>query len=270
MLVHFTNSLETLDSIVRNGFLFLHNETGVLGPLLKEIYNVDGADDHTNGMVCFTELTGHLREHQKMFGEFGIGVSKSWLQTHGASKVQYIDISGQKFQEIVARVRSVAPKKFGGVPIKELLLDPDKSFRTLLSLIGPYVPTDAYKANRPYYDLIAQFPFTQVQRDIAQREWRVVNPNPYTFVGEGSKQAKIDLLVNCINDKNVHDSFEGMVNYTIDGKLQLGIGGGKNSLVLRIPIGEICAIYCPEDFKDQITDALLLSGLANIPVVTPE
>jgi hypothetical protein len=264
MLIHFTKSIQSLSSIVRNGFLYLHNETGVLGPAAYDAFGIS-ADDQSNGMVCFTELSpGETGDHQSKFGNFGVGVSKQWLMKHNAQKVMYVPLGSKPYHLLVSTLKSLAPQKLYGE-------QRDKYLATN-QFLGALALTDIIHAGQAgaspeYMKFLEVFAWTQTDKDIAQLEWRVRNPRPYRFKGNPTRKQLIDLLVSCLSDSDVPDEIDGLYLYTIDGSVQL-VCTGKYSLALKLPKEEIQALFCPQEFTDAIKSALDDAGMHNVELIT--
>lgn len=266
MLIHFTKNIEALSSITSNGFLYLHNETGILGPAVRDAFGIEAADSQSNGMICFTELSpSESHSHQSKFGKFGVGVSKEWLVENDAQKVTYVQIGSESYNSLVVMLKSLAPKTLWGVPTEKYLADPKSRFMGVQALTVAQWALQT-GASREYVEFLETLTWTQTDRDEAEREWRVRNPKPYRFLGSPGRQQQIDLLVNCISDANVQDEFEGLLNYTIDGSVQLACVG-KLSLVLQLPKEKIRALFCPEEYGPTIQAALIRAGLSHIPVI---
>lgn len=268
MLIHFTKSIESLDSIVRKGFLYLHNETGVLGPAAREAFNIE-ADCQSSGMICFTELpSSETRNHQSIFGKFGLGVSKKWLLGKNARKVTYVSIGSTHYKSVVATLKLLAPKTLWGVPTLKYLEAAETRFMGAQALTNTEWALQA-GASYEYIAFLKTLDWMQTDRDTAQREWRVRNPKPYRFLGRPSRQKQIDLLVNCIYDANVPDEVDGLLQYTIDGTMRLACTG-KLSLALHLPSEQIRTIFCPELFVPVVQNAIASTGLTHVLVNTSE
>ena len=266
MLLHFTKSMEALSSITSNGFLYLHNETGVLGPAARDAFGIDAADTQSSGMICFTELSeSEISGHQDKYGKFGAGISKAWLVANGAGKVNYVQIGGPIYTSFVERLKSLAPKTLYGISTQEYLANPDTRFNGTQALTSPKWAS-VVGASEEFVSLLESLEWTQIDRDAAEREWRIRNPKPYAFKGRPSRQEAVALLVNCILDPNIPDQVEGVMLYTINGKHQL-MCPGKSSLALRLPAEQIQALFCPHDHRPVVDTALGEAGANHIRVV---
>lgn len=108
--------------------MYLHNETGVLGPAAKEVFGIE-VDTQSSGMICFTDLShGDTDAHQLKFGRFGVGISKDWLIEQGARRVSYVEIGGTAYNGLVGKMKELAPETLWGTPTNEYLNDRNQRF----------------------------------------------------------------------------------------------------------------------------------------------
>lgn len=266
MLIHFTSSVEALNSILVNGLLYLHNETGVLGPAFKNIFDIEQAEDQSNGMICFTELGPNKTiNHQSTFGSFGVGISKEWLISHNAQKVEYVEIGGDTYNTIITKLKLLTPSTLRGIPLNELLENPKTRFEAITALTGRMTTVDDLKANPEYFKIFRYLMFTQTDKDMAQMEWRIQNPNPQRFMGKPTQKQKIELLLSSITNNNLQNNVNGLAITTIGDDVSLA-STGKLSLVFPIPKEKINALFCPENYVEMFKSALGKAGLASIPI----
>jgi hypothetical protein len=268
MLSHFTKTKKQFYSIIQNGFLFLHCETGILGPMAKEVFSIDNVDDASSGMICFTEIDDvNNSEHIVDFGMFGIGLSKQWVISQGAKKVNYITVGSEDYHNLAKSMEVLAPTELYNTTREKYLTDPKTRHMGKISLTKISFARNA-GANVEYLDFLETFDWMQTNRDVSQQEWRIRNPHPYAFTGRFSKEQQAKILINAINDPNVRDKVEGIMKYYLD---EFGdcitIVGGK-TLSLRIPSDKIEALFCPLDFKSELESQLELNPQLNIPIYT--
>lgn len=146
-LIHFTPRLDTVASILREGFLYVHNETIVHGQLFQALGVT--VPDIERGMVSFTVAEWDNSDRiRSVFGAFGIAVDFNWALDKGARAVAYLPSHGPLFEALKTLLQASMPTEeqfkaklgaeangLGGAAIKELLLsDPglDGSFTTPL------------------------------------------------------------------------------------------------------------------------------------------
>ncbi|WP_084084767.1 abortive infection system antitoxin AbiGi family protein [Cupriavidus sp. USMAA2-4] len=83
-LFHFTKDLETLKLILQNGFWprYCLEDVGWLG----------GDDDYiAYPMVCFCDIPlSRISEHVGFYGQFGIGLTRSWAEDAGLNPLLYV------------------------------------------------------------------------------------------------------------------------------------------------------------------------------------
>ncbi|MDT8375920.1 MAG: abortive infection system antitoxin AbiGi family protein, partial [Mariprofundaceae bacterium] len=217
-------------------------------------------------MICFTDLrSNNTSDHQSDFGSFGVAVSKQWARSHGAKKVTYIELDSDKFNSYFDIIKRYAPDEFNGVSVQTLLDNPETRFSAEMALTSKNWAQRA-GIHPEYIKMLSALEWTQTSEHVAQSEWRIRNPRPYTFTSEATRKERIDLLVNCLSS-NLQDEVEGLVNYTIDGTVSLACTG-KHSLVLPLPVDQIQALFCPKKYEQQIWSALFTNSLQHIRLIT--
>lgn len=158
----------------------------------------------------------------------------------------------------------MAPKSIFGLSIQECLADPQRSFICSQQIMNSKSSRNL-GASIEYAGLLEKLAWTQTSHDSSQREWRVRNPKPYTFIGSSTLKQRIELLLHCINNPNIQEEFDGLIKYTVDMKLEIACVG-KSSLALRVPIDQIKEIFCPANLYGNIKEELSKVGLRHIPV----
>lgn len=156
LLFHFTKQLDTVLSILENGFYprtSKENMSVVLSAYNEVKIGVP--------MVCFTDIPLNLSsEHRAAYGCYGIGLSKEWAKRSKISPVFYM-IKGSGSWEIYNHMQAV---------IKEMILHKsnhspqevkDKVVISLIELAGYIKPYSEDGREKPFYD---------------EREWRYVPP----------------------------------------------------------------------------------------------
>jgi len=266
LLIHFTQTINALDSITRNGFLFLHNETEILSPVLHDSFGISGGDNQSNGMVCFTDLPPEeTLSHQNIFGSYGVGVSKEWLIKNDIKKVEYVEVNSEIYDFYVCSLKAHFPQKINGRMVNEIMSDLDDEFDAIQFLSGNFWGEQDRNENAEYLKVLEKLAWTQTHKHIAESEWRIRNPKPYRFKGSPTRKQQVDLLVSCINNPSVKDVIEGLMMYTIDGTVELACVG-KLSLALPLPKDEIKALFCPKNEVAGIRDVLDKSGMNHIQI----
>jgi Putative abortive phage resistance protein AbiGi, antitoxin len=156
-LFHFTKRPEKLLSILHNSFVpnyRLEDLSSVLpdGP----IYDVYVP------MVCFCDIPlSQIKDHLTYYGDYGIGLKKSWGIRKGISPVVYVAPDSRTAQLMRAVVKEAGRDSFKGSPIRQDLVDFCKYIKAYQ---GKELPRDiqpqkgrSKKIDRIYYD---------------EREWR--------------------------------------------------------------------------------------------------
>ncbi|MHB8157720.1 MAG: abortive infection system antitoxin AbiGi family protein [Desulfocucumaceae bacterium] len=89
-LFHFTNSKETIISILKNGFWphYSPEDTAAFDILPKKRGNESFV---FTPMVCFCDIPlSQIKNHVKTYGKYAIGLSKTWGMQHDINPVLYI------------------------------------------------------------------------------------------------------------------------------------------------------------------------------------
>jgi hypothetical protein len=265
MLLHFTRTFDALASILNTGFLYLHNETGVLGPAAREAFGIEIADDQSSGMICFTEMSAaEASPHRAKYGQYGVGISKQWLIKQGARRVQYVEVGSATYRNYVREMQRSAPSEIRGRPIREVLTDPTACFDAKVALTSPGFAR-FHGASDTYLSLLRRLQWTQTSRDTAEREWRVRNPRPYAFEGRPSRKDAIDLLLNALNNPSIPEHANGLLKTTVDMKTVLACTG-RASLALSVPLKEVRAIFCTSEYQPMIEGLLARDDIRHIKV----
>jgi hypothetical protein len=99
MLIHLTKRVDTLTTILRDGHLRARKTYGAA-------YNVE-ALAASQAVACFSELAAldSVANLAQRHGEFGLGFTKTWMQTRGAAPVWYLPRDSRVQVEFVNTVR---------------------------------------------------------------------------------------------------------------------------------------------------------------------
>lgn len=170
-VIHFTRSFKNLKGILENGFrpsecdefpIFLqayYEIEGLLGLLQKKAPSIECRQVP---VICFCDLTKYaLKQHKSRYGNYGIGLSKSWAISNYLCPVFYIpkDTSTHStMYGIVNHLKRIIDLKIHDDNPEVLILI--QHIYNLLDFIKPYQDPHS---NQKYYD---------------EREWRYV-PNRY-------------------------------------------------------------------------------------------
>lgn len=182
MLTHFAKERDVIFSIIEHGFVYFHNETYTLLPIVGKALGIS-AEPPTNGMVCFTDIPIEQSEkHRELFGNYGISISKSWAISKGAKKVTYLAGEGPVNERLLrlfnemCLVPNFAP---------EMPEDGRKIFAStehMASLLGK---------EHPHTQFLEQLEWTQTDKHQSQSEWRIRNSGRSAdFFGEMAKMGK--------------------------------------------------------------------------------
>jgi hypothetical protein len=213
-LIHFTGSADALFSILRYGFLFLHNETRLLNTLFGHLI-LPEAGLGTGGMVCFTDLPlSATRAHQNLFGSYGIAVRKGWAIERGASRVAYIDVDSHAFDCLRNLFRELLSRE-----VREDLtqaLRAGGTQRITASLLATNPTLAAASGYGPAFsELLRMVSWMQTAEDLAQSEWRVRSPYVAAALTKPdvSRSDLIKLLIERIDEVVTKNASGGEATY---------------------------------------------------------
>ncbi len=100
-LFHFTKNLETLQSILANGFYPRLSVEDVSWT------GIPGLEFVAFPMVCFCDIPlGRIEDHVDFYGEYGLGMSKEWALKNGLNPVFYVSSSAPVGKSIVEAIQA--------------------------------------------------------------------------------------------------------------------------------------------------------------------
>lgn len=220
-LTHFTNSKKSLLNILEHGFAWMRNDRVVIELLLPDV-DFSAREPQSFGQVCFTENTFESnRDHTKFFGAYGIQVTPEWAARHQAQPVIYVSDSGP----VLNSLRFLFQQAYGKAKAEELY--PDDLARQQWMVSAPM----AGVTGKPLYAaLLNLYQFMEPAQHSAEREWRIVNPNPDWSISSSSEKAK----------RNVSPPQ----------------GWATKLHVVPIEPEDVVALFCRKQDKDALAEAL--------------
>ena len=236
-LLHLTNSLENLASILEWGLLFTYNPIEIMEQLLGRAFTHALAPS-PGGMICFTELPYH--EATKVFGarKYGIAVDKEWAKSVGAQSVEYVN----PIQEAdLLKFRDAYFDILGkGFPTE--INCSDHLARWLLEL-GATNPNFArsFGLDQEFLSFQNRALWMQTSGHAEEQEWRIRSPQGYPNIEVLPKQDKqLELLLGMV--KNIPST--------------------RQLLTLRIPSEVVVGVFVPAGRADEAKNLVREFGLA--------
>ena len=106
-LFHFTKNIDTLKSILKNGFWPRYS--------LEDFDWYDQSIGHISyPMICFCDIPlTRIREHVGYYGEYGIGMNKEWAKNNGLNPLIYLS-QPTPVSTALARLFTSNPHTTGG------------------------------------------------------------------------------------------------------------------------------------------------------------
>lgn len=270
MLHHWTRTEDSLFSILKYGFFYLHNETGILSKLFGARILAEN-NVPSGGMICFTDhKLGDSAHIRNKFGTYGIAVKKDWAISKGASKVLYVDDKTPVYASIKKVFETYFPEEFRGWGVDETQSHLD-NLATSLVMTNPAL---LEQGNRPiaYVELMKLVAFSQTIEEYAESEWRIRSPYSVAMVGpdegatiKGYIQIIIEAIETCLT--NNHSNNVDFLDLPDEDQFLNGRMPPKNStnsntpenranrilgLALPLSIDSIEYIFVPNDDLSKI------------------
>lgn len=190
-LIHYTNHIDILFSILKYGFIYSHNETALLDHLAGD-YLVPEDTLPTGGMICFTDLdfanAGAVREK---FGKYGIVVKTDFLIDHEARNVEYLNPQSQTFIKLKQQFDDGIPKHWkilesGDNTVEMARTDDESDTEAMIQSIMIASGRD-FRGNdvsRDWLKLLDDFRYYQTDEHSFESEWRVPNEYMLSFISK--------------------------------------------------------------------------------------
>jgi len=234
-LLHFTECRDALLSILENGFLYLHCETEIFVEIVGQVIGVH-LEPEANGMICFTEAElDEANDHQDVFGPYAIAVDKEWAIQSGAKKVEYIPKEGAETEEIRQEFRRLVPTEFNvnGTPVIDAVRNSDFGIRSIaMSLLTNPKVAEPWGVNPEYVSALRRWEWSQTDEHMAEKEWRIRNPNGYSGFQRLPKEQQVGELLALMK----HPMWP--------------------SMSLELPPGSLVFLACPADEVTPLKEAL--------------
>jgi hypothetical protein len=157
-LFHFTNSADSLISIIKNGFYpkFCLEEISVYSVLKDENKEI------ASPMTCFCDLPlSQIDKHLDFYGKYGIGMSIEWGKSNGLSPILYVHDNSN----ILNLIKQLGKRVYNVEPLDESSNLYDNAFVEIIELCSYLKPykgkmwrTNKYESKK-FYD---------------EREWRYI------------------------------------------------------------------------------------------------
>lgn len=179
-LTHFTNSQKGLLNILEYGFAWMRNDRIVIESLLPDV-DFSKREPQSFGQICFTENTFETdRDHTKFFGGYGIEVSLGCAKRHEMQPVLYVPDTGP----VLDSLRFLFGQTYQKARAEELY--PDDLARQQWTVSAAM----AGITGKPLYAaLLNLYQFMEPANHSAEREWRIVNPDPDWSISNSTEKA---------------------------------------------------------------------------------
>lgn len=181
MLTHYTRDPETVRQILTHGFMWFPNRRR-LTELLMPGHDYSRREPQQYGMVSFTEIEPReAAAHRESFGHYGIVVSSEWAARQRAQRVIYVDEAGPLTEALQTLFR------IGYHDVTARIRYPDDG--VWLMAYENKAAASAIAGSRAWASLLQLWEYLEPASCAAQREWRIVNPEPFYSLSENKKVA---------------------------------------------------------------------------------
>jgi hypothetical protein len=217
-LVHYTDTVKKVVSILENGVLLVPNKRLLISRFLDPELFKD-REPQEFGMACFTEVgLADLRKHREDFGGFGIGVTWDWALSNGAQRVIYISDDGPVF-ETFGWLFKLGKQEFDQRSTDRAGMDMALKNKAMASVGRAFL----------YARLLSLYEYMEPEKNSSQVEWRIVN--------------KIPLYQDGANQEEIVAKLLEMVRTWKIGAVPLNPG-------------DVMMILCPQDRAAELREAL--------------
>lgn len=251
VLTHFSKERDVIFSIIEYGFVYFHNETNTLLPLVGKALNISD-EPPSNGMVCFTDISiEHSEKHRQLFGNYGISISKSWAISKGAKKVTYLAGEGAIHQRLLKLYNEMCIAPIIRPKDPEVIRNVFASTEHMASLLGK---------EHSHTQFLEFLEWTQTDKHQSQSEWRVrqVAGKNADFFGAMAKIGKKDGVEKILNLKK---SFKNRNVFPPQIELAL-----NNSLTLELDDDAVINFICPKDDLEIFSSILGRTRFSKKPI----
>ena len=180
-LTHYTQTAEAIANILEHGFAWFPNRRK-LANLLVPWHDFSKREPQQFGMISFTENEpAYAKAHCEEFGFFGIIVTEKWAIEKSAQRVIYIEDYGPATK---AWCNLFA---IGYSDLKCRIKYPDDG--AWLMAYENKAAANAIAGAALWANLLQIWEYMEPASVARQREWRVVNPEPFYSLSESKSEA---------------------------------------------------------------------------------
>jgi hypothetical protein len=181
VLTHYTGSSEAVANILTHGFAWIPNRRK-LAKLLIPQHDFSRREPQQFGMISFTELElSQARVHRDRFGAFGIVIAEQWARERGAQRVIYLDEEGP----ITVALRMLF--EIGYRDVTGRIEYPDDAL--WLMAYENKNSAGAIAGSSLWAHLLQLWEYLEPASSAAQRELRIVNPDPLYSLSDNKSEA---------------------------------------------------------------------------------
>lgn len=181
MLTHYTRTAEAVGNILTHGFAWMPNRRRLTELLIPQRHFVE-REPQQYGMISFTGLDpANADAHREQFGTFGIVVSEKWAAEKGAQRVIYVEDQGPVTEAL--RVLFA----IGYDDVARRIKYPDDG-GWLMAYENKHAAS-AIAGSTLWAHLLQLWEYLEPASSSHQREWRIVNSQPFYSLSENKAEA---------------------------------------------------------------------------------
>lgn len=181
MLTHYTRNAGAVGNILAHGFAWLPNRRKLAHVLIPG-HDFSRREPQQFGMISFTETEPpHVAAHSELFGHYGIVVSEAWATQKTAQRVIYVEEAGPVTEALKILFA------LGYADVTRKIKYPDDG--GWLMAYENKVAASAIAGSTVWAHLLQLWEYLEPAASATQREWRVVNSEPFYSLSEDKVEA---------------------------------------------------------------------------------
>ncbi|MFZ3084616.1 hypothetical protein [Rhodoferax ferrireducens] len=181
MLTHYTRNATAVGSILTHGFAWLPNRRKLAHVLIPG-HDFSRREPQQFGMISFTEIEPpHAEVHCDTFGHYGIVVSEAWAAPKKAQRVIYVEETGPVTETLKLLFA------IGYADVTSKIEYPDDGGWQMA--YENKAAASAIAGSTMWAHLLQLWEYLEPAASAAQREWRIVNTEPFYSLSENKAEA---------------------------------------------------------------------------------
>jgi hypothetical protein len=224
-LLHLTDSLENIESILEWGLLFTYNPTEILEQILGMPF-AHVVAPAPGGMVCFTDLSYKEAKNVFKFRNYGIAVDGKWAKDIGAQPVEYLNPTQEA--DLLGYRDTLLERLANGFPNETSSSEHLKRWLIELAATKPEF-AKSFGLDEEFLSLQTRALWMQTIGHKEEQEWRLRSPQSYPNIEViPERKNQVELLLRMLTK----------------------IPSTRQSLAIKIPQEVVVGIFVPAGRAD--------------------